>query len=238
MRPLFFLLFLLPVGLSAQGAFRIFDQLHNDVTGGIFTVNDTSLQMVETSFMIENADSVNSFTVTAGRMVISAPASSSNAITWNSISYPPNVDSSSVDPLMAPFDSLPLVADYFPNGNPGMATINYCAWDRFDMNNNSCVTVSFNIASALGTAAQAEPQLLAGPSPVMAGNPLLLQWDRLPGTWLTISLVAVSGERISFRVPVSAQSFELSTDDLLPGVYITEIATENGLLLRQKTVVE
>lgn len=230
-----FLLF--SANLFAQNSFRIFDMQNNDVTGGIFTVTDTSTQAVQVQFNVENIDSV-AYSVTAGRLVLSVPQGSSNAITWNLINYPPQNDSSFSNPIMIPQNVQPFVADYFPNGNLGIATINYCFWDRSDMNNNSCVAVTFNIIpNGIGSPDESQ-QVKLFPNPVNAGENLQLNWNQLPGEKLFMHLYNPLGESVLQSFEMKNGTASVSLAGFAPGIYIVELGNEYSALCRYKIVVQ
>lgn len=237
MKTCLFPLLLLALPLGAQNSFRIFDAQNNDVTSGVFTVSDTSTVSVQASFTVENTDSVT-YDVTAGRLVISVPAGTSNAFSWGQINYPPNADSSVYAENLAPQQSSPLVADYFPNGQYGTATINYCVWDHFDMNNFSCVTVTYNILLGQEDAAGNPVSAQAYPNPVSSNENLQISWDRVPGEKVEVKLFSVNGTSLTFSFPAAEGRCELPLQELVPGMYFVEVKTENALLFHDKLVVE
>lgn len=150
-------------------------------------------------------------------MVLTAPATSSNAMIWGLNQYPPSADSSVVSEIISPAGTQSFQGLYFPNNNAGIATINYCFWDRFDMNNNSCVTVTFDHFFASGLPLEsAAPVVSYGPNP--ASTHLGIGWD--PGTCDRIDMYASDGRLISsLSFPAGVNTYEWELSDFPDGIY-------------------
>lgn len=237
-RKLFFLAAFLISGLvaSAQNSFAIFDTLNNNVTNGIWALTDTA-QTMSVRLKVQNVD-VQSYTVTAGRLVISVPATTTNWFTWNEVCYAPIVDTSVVDPLMAPQDTSIFVGEYFSNGMPGTATINYCFWDRYNMTNNSCVTLTYNRLATEVANTNADFKFGVFPNPVSVNENLQLSWNAVPGEVLSVKLISVDGKINSFSFPANQNLVQIPLHDFASGLYVLQIETENGMLYRNKIVVD
>lgn len=152
--------------LHAQSAFRIYDSNLNDVTSGVLYIADTNAVSIQVQLTIENTDSIP-YEVTAGKLVLSQPATASNVFTWGAVTYTPNVDSSAIPEFMSAGGQASFIGEYMPNNNGGLATINYCVWETGNMNNNACVTVTFDnfFPAGMGTPL-AMPRVTCMPNPV------------------------------------------------------------------------
>jgi hypothetical protein len=236
MKKALFLLIFFPLISQAQGSFRIFDLQNNDVTGGVFSVSNSVQSTFQVQFNVENIDST-AYDVTAGRLVVSAPVTSANAITWGLINYAPSADSSAIPVNLVSQQTGAFVGDYFPNGNVGTATINYCFWNTYDQSNNSCVTVSY-IATPNGVNDPANESSCLFSNLIANENPLLLNWDQLPGETMWVSLISVSGARTDYQFNTSAKQVQISSAGMAAGVYLLEIKTDAGFLMREKVIVQ
>lgn len=146
----------------------------NDVTSGVIYLADTNSAQMQVSLTVENIDSVP-HNVTAGRLVISAPPASSNAFAWGQIQYVPTIDSSAVPETIVPSGSVAFEGFYFPNNTGGPASINYCFWETTDMDNNSCVTVTYDNFFPAGTS-----------GPLESGPPVVSYWPNPAQSYLGI----------------------------------------------------
>lgn len=202
--------------MSAQGTFRIYDAQMNDVTGGIMYISDTNATNIAVYLTVENTDT-NSHEVTAGRLVLSQPATASNAITWGSIGYTPGADSSLIPEFMSPSGTAPFVGDYYPNNNAGLATINYCVWETGNMSNNSCVTVTFdNVFPAGGSPlAPAEPRITYGPNPATTG--IGIGWSHVQID--RVDLYSSDGKLVSTSTLESGLQTEFTLTGMPEGIY-------------------
>jgi hypothetical protein len=203
--------------LGAQSSFRIFDDQMNDVTSGVMYIADTNAAQILCNLTVENIDSV-SRNVTAGRLVLTSPVTASNAMIWGATQYPPNADSSTVSEIMAPGGMQSFQGLYFPNGNGGLATINYCFWDRYDMNNNACVTVTFdNFFSSGGTPiAPSRPAITYGPNPA----PYVIGVGWYNYFYESVNLYSSNGTLIDSRDVRGEASCEFEISHLPPGIYM------------------
>ncbi len=218
MKNIFFILFMSFGALSAQGTFRIFDAQMNDVTSGVIYLVDTNSAQMQVSLTVENTDSVP-HNVTAGRLVISQPSGASNAFIWGMTQYPPSVDSSGIAEYMNPTATAAFEGYYFPNNNGGIATINYCFWETTDMNNNSCVTVTYDNYFPAGVGAPLEsgaPIVTYGPNP--ASTFLGIGWSH--GTFDRIELYGCDGSLVSVaKSETGFYSYEFDLTEIATGIY-------------------
>lgn len=219
---LFFALLLCNAG-HAQGTFRIFDAQMNDVTSGVLYIADTNAVSMQVNLTVENTDS-NSHEVTAGRLVLSQPATASNAITWGSINYPPNADSSAIPEFISSAGTAPFTGDYFPNSNGGLCTINYCFWDSDDMNNYSCVTVTYdNFFPAGMTPPLAPPVFSYYPNP--APHTIGVGW--YGWEYSTVNLYSFDGQLIESKDVRGRYECEFSLTGLPAGIYMISCVSES-----------
>jgi hypothetical protein len=237
MKKLLLAVLLLPVCISAQNSFRIFDAQNNDVTSQIVNIYDTSLTNIHTVFTVENIDVVP-FDVTAGRIEIVIPPGTANAFSWALINYAPMTDTSAIADNLIPQETGNLVLDYFPNGNSATATINHCVWNRYDITNSSCMTVNY-FPGTIGVSENSTTyNANVYPNPIQSGSSIQLQWDQVPGDFVTVRLIDLYGKVIEYRCSAVNGKFEVPTTDLAAGVYMLELSTENTVMMRKKLVVE
>jgi hypothetical protein len=213
--------------LPAQGTFRIYDTLMNDLTNGVLYLVDTNATVVQLNLIVENTDSV-AHNVTAGRLVLTQPATASNAFTWGVINYPPSADSSAIaQPMNAGMLDSSFQAYYFPNNNGGLATINYCFWETTDMNNYSCVTVTFDNYFPTDAAAPTEsgqPVISYGPNPASHG--IGISWadveiDR-------VDLYSSDGKLISSSTIETGLTTEFELTNMAEGIYYIHCSNVTG----------
>jgi hypothetical protein len=210
--------------LNAQNSFRIFDSQMNDVTGGTMYLQDTNAVNIQALLTVENIDSVT-YQVTAGRLVIQQPAGAANAISWGSIMYVPSADSSALPETMAPAATIPFVGDYFPDTTNGIAIINYCFWDRFSVNNNACVTVTFdnNFASGIAIPVYSTgTSLYPNPAPTVVG----VGWNH--AFYHTVNLYSSDGALIESRDVRNLSGCEFDLTTLANGIYMISCVGANG----------
>ena len=220
----------------AQNSFAIFDTLNNNVANGIWALTDTA-QTMEARLKVQNVD-VQTLTVTAGRIVISVPPTTVNWFTWDEYCYVPTVDSSIIDPVMAPQDTAIFIGNYFANGMIGTAAINYCFWDRYNPANSTCVSLTYNrLASGISDGNQ-HFQFAVFPNPVSVNENLQLNWNAIPGQMLSVKLISVDGKVNSFSFPANQNLAKIPLNNFASGLYVLQIETENGMLYRNKIVVE
>lgn len=214
-------------GVYAQGTFRILDTNMTDVTGGVLYIADTNASVITANFSVENTDTIW-HEVTAGRLVISQPATASNAFSWGPNNYAPTVDSSAISESMAPSGTAAFQGNYFPNGNGGLATINYCFWQTTDMNNSSCVTVTFDNYFPAGTA-----------GPIETGAPIISYWPNpaqlylgigwSSGTMNRIDMYSSEGKLMSSVTSVTGfDTYNWDLTGLPEGIYYIHCSDLNG----------
>lgn len=221
---------------SAQNSFAIFDTLNNNVANGTWAMTDTA-QTISPRLKVQNVD-VQTLTVTAGRIVISVPPTTANWFSWDETCYAPTVDTSVVDPVMAPQDTAIFIGNYFANSMTGTAAINYCFWDRYNPANSACVSLTYNrLASGISDANQ-HFQFGVFPNPVSVNENLQLSWNAVPGEMLSVKLISADGKVNAFSFPSSQNLAQISLHNFASGLYVLQIETENGLLYRNKIVVE
>jgi len=208
----------------AQNSFRIFDAQLNNVTNGILIVTDTNSSMMQVNLTVENIDSV-SHSVTAGRLVLTQPATASNAFTWGLINYPPSADSSMNPVAMQIGNVQSFEGYYFPNGNTGTATINYCFWETTDQNNYSCVTVTYNNLISVGIPHSDVGTLSAAPNPASEG--IGFGWSHINVT--TINVYSAQGILLH---TISPNTEEATIDLTLwpEGLYFYQMISDSGFI--------
>jgi hypothetical protein len=232
MKKLFGFTLLISSSLGAQSSFRIFDTLGNDVTGGVIYVADTNASVIQVNLTVENVDSVTRNT-TAGRLVISAPVTSQEAFIWDLTQYLPGTDSSVVNEFIPSGDSLPFEGYYFPNGNYGIATINYCFWERTDMNNNSCVAVTFDNYFSAGVSIPVtipDVTMQPNPAPVEIG----IGWSGW--NYSTVNLYSSRGELIASHDVRGQYECTFDLRDLPSGIYMISCVEDNGRVFNSRFV--
>ena len=222
MKKLLIPVLLISSAISAQ-SFRIFDNQMNDVTGGVMFVADTNSNQMQIDLTVENIDTV-ARSVTAGRLMISQPAGSTDAFIWGPTQYLPNTDSSGIAQTIQPTATDSFLGYYFPNNNGGTATINYCFWERTDMNNNVCVTVTFDNYFPAGiTAPIAPPVILYGLS---EPREIGVGWGGI--SYTTVNLYSSDGKLIESRDVRGQGSCGFLLQNLAPGIYMISCVTEGG----------
>ena len=220
------LFLLLTCCVNAQGTFRILDSQNNDVTSGIVYVTDTSAGSLQVSFTVQNTDSVT-HNVTAGRVVISQAPGAANAFIWGQMQYVPSMDSSTVDEFIAPAGTQTFIAYYFPNNSGDTATINYCFWERTNMNNISCVTVRYNHAVPAGiTSPVVAPAVTVSPNP--ARTFIAFGWSE--GRMKSLTVFSSTGEIVK-TMDLENETAQLEITDWAEGLYFYQIVGTNGELM-------
>jgi hypothetical protein len=209
----------------AQGTFRIFDDQMNDVTTGVVFVLDTNASQMQLTLTVENIDTVT-HNVTAGRLVISQPATASNAFIWGPIQYTPNIDSSVASTFINSGNTETFEGLYFPNNNGGTATINYCFWERTDMNNNSCVTVTYDHYFPAGTTGPINsPAIVVGPNP--AADFIGFGWS---DPMQSITIYSSTGTLVASR-DLTTDKAEFDLTDWDSGLYFYLVTGVNGFVI-------
>lgn len=209
------------LAISAQGSFRIYDAQMNDITNGILIVSDTNSSMMQVNLTVENVDSL-SHVVTAGRLVLTQPATASNAFTWGLINYPPSADSS-VNPVAMPIGNMQSFEGYyFPNGNNGSATINYCFWETTDQSNYSCVTVTFNNVISTGIPETEEGEISIFPNPASEG--IGFGWSHITVT--AINVYSAQGVLVCTLDP-AVNGTEIDLTNWPEGLYFYQLVSDS-----------
>lgn len=218
--------------LHGQGTFRIFDSQMNDVTSGVLYIADTNATQILCDLNVENIDSVT-HNVTAGRLVITSPATASNAFIWGMNQYPPSADSSVVSEIMQPAGTQTFQGLYFPNNNGGISTINYCFWERTDMNNNSCVTVTFENHFPAGVTASLGPPAVSfvpNPAPAEIG----VGWTGW--AFITVNLYASDGKLMESRDVRGQYECGFDLCALPSGIYMISCVDDYGRVYNSRFV--
>lgn len=211
--------------IHAQSSFRIYDAQMNDVSSGFVFVTDTNASQMQINLIVENADSIT-HTVTAGRTLVPPTVSASNAFIWNQLQYAPGADTS-VPEVMNSGTTLPFVGYYFPNNVFGMVMIEYCFWETTDMNNKSCVTVSYD-HYITGTGAPINPpSITAGPNP--AQEFIGFGWSH--GTMSVINIYSSTGQLVATRNLEENSSTEFEISDWTSGIYFYQITDSDGFTM-------
>lgn len=237
------LLFLVPMAIgmllslsaSAQ-SFFLYDTAGTVITGDTMYVNGVNATQLEADIDVENA-SASQKNVRAGKTELSVVAGSSNAFTWGLISYPPNADSSLSYAMVIggiePFQGL-----YFPNNMAGTSWIRYCFWDAQNVNDKSCVTVSYNNVLAGIHDPQTMPPLFLAPNPATDQLHISFDW---PESSTRVEAVLYD----AFGRPVKALQSEnhllegnFVLNDLTEGLYFCRLYADGVSLLAQKVVVK
>jgi hypothetical protein len=232
MKNIFFAAALLCGTLSAQSSFRIFDSQMNDVTGGVLYLADTNSGMIQLNLTVENIDTVSRNT-TAGRLIISQPPGSTDAFIWGMIQYLPNTDSSQAPEIIAPAGTAPFEAYYFSNNNAGTATVNYCFWERTNMNNTSCVTVTFENHTPAGVPTPlAPPQLSYYPNP--APHEIGVGWTGWEYT--TVNLYSATGALIETKDVRGQTECAFIVTGLPSGLYVISCIDDFGRVTNSRFV--
>jgi hypothetical protein len=232
MKKLSVLVVLLAGALHAQSSFRIFDDQMNDVTSGVIYIADTNAAQILCNLTVENIDSV-SYDVTAGRLVLTAPVTSSNAMIWGMTQYPPNADSSVTSEIIAPAGTQMFQGLYFPNNNGGIATINYCFWNRYDMNNYSCVTVTYDNHFPAGmTTPLAPPAVSFTPNP--APTEIGVGW--YGWVYTTVNLYSSNGELVETRDVRGQYECGFDLRNLPSGIYMISCVDDYGRVYNSRFV--
>ncbi len=218
--------------LHAQSSFRIYDDQLIDVTSGVIYIADTNATQMLCDLTVENVDSV-SRDVVAGRLVLTAPVTSSNAMIWGATQYPPNADSSVVSEIIAPAGMQTFQGLYFPNNNGGIATINYCFWDRLDMNNYSCVTATFdNFFPAGMNPPLAPPQFWYYPNP--APFTIGVGWSGWEYT--TVNLYSSDGKLLETRDVRGKNECAFVLTDMPNGIFMISCVDDDGRVSNSRFV--
>lgn len=218
--------------LQAQGTFRIFDSQMNDVTSGLMFVADTNASQILCDLSVENTDTIQ-HDVTAGRLVLNSPVTASNAFIWGMNQYPPGADSSVVSEIMQPAGTQVFQGLYFPNSNGGIATINYCFWERTDMNNNSCLTVTFENHFPAGmNAPLAPPAVYCGPNPAL--SEIGVGWSGWKYT--TVNLYASDGTLVESRDVRGQNECGFDLRNLPGGIYLISCIDDYGRVSNSRFV--
>lgn len=224
MKTLAFFLGFISVTVSAQNSFRIFDPQMVDVTNGILIISDTNATMMQLDVTVENVDSVV-HNVIAGRLVIIQPATASNAFTWGLINYPPSADSSAIAVNMPSTNIQPFQGYYFPNGNNGTATINYCFWETTDQNNYSCVTVTYNNFISVGISPETKAPISIGPNP--AGYTISFGWSHI--TVSAINIYSSQGVLVHVIHP-EMEKAEVDLTNWPEGLFFFQMVEDSGAI--------
>ncbi len=227
----FLKLMLIAGALSAQSSFRIFDSQMNDVTNGVIYLSDTNSSQMQVSLTVENIDSVSRNT-TAGRLIISQPAGSNEAFIWGMTQYVPNTDSSVTPEIIAPAGTVAFEGYYFPNGG-GVGTINYCFWERTDMNNNSCVTVTFENHFPAGYEAPIGTRSISiAPNPAV--DEIGVGWSGL--IYTTVNLYSSDGKLVESRDVRGQSECGFNLTGLPGGIYMISCVDDEGRVSNSRFV--
>lgn len=106
------------------------------------------------------------------------------------------------------------------------------------MTNTSCVTVSYNRLATGFTDANPDFQFGVFPNPVSVNENLQLNWNAIPGEMLFVKLISVDGKTNSFSFPANTNQAQIPLRDFASGLYVLQMETENGMLYRNKIVVD
>ena len=193
-----------------------------DVTNGIVIVSDTNATMMQVDVTVENVDTV-AYNVIAGRLVIIQPATASNAFTWGLINYPPSADSSAIAVNMPVGNVQPFEGYYFPNGNNGTATINYCFWETTDQNNNSCVTVTYDNFLSVGISPETKAPVSIGPNP--ASYTIGFGWSNI--TVSAINIYSSQGVLVHVIHPETEEA-EVDLTNWPKGIFFYQMVEDSG----------
>lgn len=216
MRTALFVVLFFSATLPAQSSFRIFDEQMIDVTEGVLYLSDTNAAQIVARLTVENVDSIPR-TITAGRLVLTQPSTASNAFTWGMYQYAPSNDTSMMAETILPSATDSFSGYYFPNNNGGIATINYCFWETTNMDNYSCVTVTFDnfFPAGISSPYYAIPLALF-PNP--AADIVGVGWSG--PSYENVNLYSTSGTLIESRDVRNKGGCEFDLTNLPSGIYM------------------
>lgn len=218
--------------LKAQ-SLEILDAPTQPVQGYYDDGNDLSV-----AFYVKNKSS-KALTVHAFRKVIDTVQGSQNRFCWSPICWPPSEDTAG-DVQSIPgnggVDST-FKGYYTPNGNPGIAAVQYCFYDTSNTSDSVCTIIRYDATASVSIKEEESSDrigLQTAPNP--ASDQLNVRFGERPqGTLRVMSILGTTV--LERRLKGGKQKLHLNVSELKKGLHFLTFESRDGGSVTKKVMI-
>lgn len=172
------------------------------------------------------------------RHQISVVPGSDNSFCWGVLCYPPTTDTSVITQLISAgtVDNT-FRGDYFPNGYPGVTTVEYCFFNASNPNDQACVTINYD-GLTVGTFNPEAPFnfTITGKNP--ANTITSFTYSYKEAGKATVKIIDMLGNTLR-NIPLSSTkgNMIITTSELPSGVYFLNLELNGRTVAGKKLIV-
>lgn len=191
---------------------------------------------LESEFYVKNTSS-NDLEVGGFRRVVDTVQGSENRFCWSPTCWPPSVDTANAVQTISGNGGIDSTFKgyYTPDGNPGIAAIEYCFYDTSNVSDSVCTIVRYDASSSVSIEEKrAEENIRLKLSPNPARDRLNVELEESGKG--TIRLHSILGEIVLER-KIEAKKVELDVSKLDEGLHFLTFEGKSGGSVTQKVMI-